>query len=99
MLLLPERVTLDEAPATLRMLAQALAREAEPVVVADASGLRRFDSAVLAVLLECRRLAEAAGKGFAVRQPPAKLVELSRLYGIDEALPPPVASPAPATAG
>jgi phospholipid transport system transporter-binding protein len=85
---LPERVTLEDAPATLRMLAQALRRETDAVVVADASGLQRFDSAVLAVLLECRRLAEAAGQGFAVRQPPPKLVELSRLYGLDEALPP-----------
>jgi phospholipid transport system transporter-binding protein len=85
---LPERVTLEDAPATLRMLAQALRRETDAVVTADASGLQRFDSSVLAVLLECRRLAEAAGKDFAVRQPPAKLVELSRLYGVDEALPP-----------
>ena len=88
MLLLPERMTLDDAPAALRMLAQAIGRETDAVVVADASALQRFDSAVLAVLLECRRLAEAAGKGFAVRQPPAKLVELSRLYGLGEALPP-----------
>ena len=87
MLLLPERVTLEDAPATLRMLAQALRRETGAEVVADASGLMRFDSSVLAVLLECRRLAEAAGQRFAVRQPPAKLVELSRLYGLDEALP------------
>jgi len=85
-LLLPERMTLDDAPAALRMLSQAIRRETDAVVVADASGLQRFDSAVLAVLLECRRLAEAAGKGFAVRQPPAKLVELSRLYGLGEAL-------------
>ena len=86
MLLLPERMTLDDAPAALRMLSQAIRRETDAVVVADASGLQRFDSAVLAVLLECRRLAEAAGKGFTVRQPPAKLVELSRLYGLGEAL-------------
>ncbi len=87
MLRLPERLTLDDATATQRMLEQALRRETDAVVVADASGLQRFDSVALAVLLECRRLAEAAGKGFAVRRPPAKLVDLARLYGVDAALP------------
>ena len=87
MLRLPERLTLDEATATMRMLGQALRREEGAVVVADASGLQRFDSAALAVLLECRRLAEAGGKGFAVRRPPPKLLDLARLYGVDAALP------------
>ena len=87
MLILPHTVTIHEARDTQRMLAQALqqgarASDGEPVTV-DASSLQRFDSAALAVLLECQRLAQGWGKGFAVRQAPPKLVELARLYGID----------------
>ena len=84
MLLLPATVTADEAQDTLRMLAQALKREPEGGVVIDASGLQQFDSAALAVLLECQRLAAAWGKGFSVRHPPAKLASLARLYGVGE---------------
>ena len=83
MLLLPATVTAEEARDTLRMLAQALKREPDAGVVVDASGLQQFDSAALAVLLECQRLAASWGKGFAVKHPPAKLQSLARLYGVD----------------
>jgi phospholipid transport system transporter-binding protein len=87
MLLLPATVTTREARDTQRMLSQALQQEvktqSEPTVTVDASGLAQFDSAALAVLLECQRLAQAFGKGFAVRNAPAKLAELARLYGVD----------------
>ena len=90
MLILPATVTSYEARDTQRMLSQALEQgvqksDAQEVMV-DASGLQHFDSAALAVLLACQRRALAAGKRFVVRQPPAKLVALSRLYGIEEAL-------------
>jgi phospholipid transport system transporter-binding protein len=83
MLLLPATITANEARDALRMLAQALKREADPGVVIDASGLQDFDSAALALLLECRRLSQAWGKGFGIRNAPAKLVSLARLYGVD----------------
>ena len=86
MLLLPERLTLADAPAALRMLSQALQGEDGATVVVDASALKRFDSSALAVLIECGRLAQAAGKGFALRQVPPKLAELARLYGVAGAL-------------
>ena len=35
------------------------------------------------MLLECERLAQAWGKTFAVREAPAKLTALAKLYGID----------------
>ncbi len=62
MLLLPATLTTNEARDTLRMLAQALQREAAmtPVVV-NASGLQQFDTSALAVLLEIQRLAVAWG--------------------------------------
>ena len=83
MLLLPATLTLNEARDALGMLSQALKREADPDVVIDASGLQQFDTAAIAVLLECRRLAQAWGKGFAVRHTPPKLAALAKLYGVD----------------
>jgi phospholipid transport system transporter-binding protein len=82
MLLLPSTVTLAEARDTLRMLAQAVPREPDAEVTLDASGLMRFDTSALAVLLECRRLAQAGGRAFAVRNVPAKLAALAALYGV-----------------
>ena len=87
MLLLPATLTAVEARATLRMLTQALRSEPDGGVVVDASPLQHFDSAALAVLLECQRQAQAWGRAFAVRQAPAKLAALAHLYGVDVLLP------------
>jgi phospholipid transport system transporter-binding protein len=86
MLLLPATITNREARDTLRMLAQALQRDAAPEVIVNASGLQHFDTAVLAVLLECERLAQASGKRFVITQAPPKLVTLAALYGVDALL-------------
>ena len=86
MLVLPATLTEREARDTLRMLSQALQREKDIPVVVDASGLARFDSSALAVLLECQRLARAWGREFQVRRPPAKLVSLAGLYGVEPLL-------------
>ena len=83
MLLLPATITVREARAVQRMLAQALKSEPDSGVVIDAGNLHQFDSAALAVLLECHRLANAWGHPFAVRNPPPKLAALARLYGVD----------------
>jgi phospholipid transport system transporter-binding protein len=90
MLLLPGTLTAKEANDTRRLLAQAMkAASQDPVVVVDASNLRHFDSAALAVLLDCQRAAEGAGKAFALRRAPAKLFALAHLYGVDTLLMPP----------
>lgn len=86
MLLLPETLTLAEARDALRLLEVALKRESEPLLVIDASQLKRFDSSALGVLLECRRLADAWGKRFELRALPSQLAELARLYGVDALL-------------
>jgi phospholipid transport system transporter-binding protein len=86
MLLLPTTVTIAEARDTLRMLAQAVPREPDAEVTIDASELKRFDTSALAVLLECRRLAQASGRSFAVRHVPAQLAALAALYGVDSLL-------------
>ena len=95
MLLLPATITAQEAMATLRLLAQAMKSEADGPVVVDASNLRQFDSSALALLLECQRAAQAWGKPFALRHPPAKLAALAKLYGVDVLLMPaaPVSAP------
>jgi phospholipid transport system transporter-binding protein len=86
MLLLPETVTLAEAGDTLRMLAQAVPHEPAAALTLDAAGLQRFDTSALAVLLECRRIAQGGGRGFAVRNVPPKLAALAALYGVDSLL-------------
>ena len=86
MLLLPATITSADAQDALRMLGQALKREPAAGAVIDASALRQFDSAALALLLECQRLAQASGRAFAVRGVPPKLSQLARLYGVEELL-------------
>ena len=83
MLMLPETITAREAGDTQRLLSQALKNEPGGDIVVDASNLGQFDSAALAVLLECQRLAAAWGKGFSVRGVPPKLAALAKLYGVD----------------
>ncbi len=92
MLLLPPHLTLQEAPDTLRIFRQTLAKELKEAevqrrLIVDGSALQRFDSCALAVLLECRRQAQARGWSFAVRHLPAKLSDLARLYGVQSLLP------------
>ena len=83
MLLLPATITAREARDTQRMLSQALKSEPDSGVVVDAGNLKQFDSAALAVLLECHRLSNAWGRPFTVRNAPPKLAALAKLYGVD----------------
>lgn len=87
MLVLPKELTHSQATACLRMLVQGLRTQSAPDVVVDASGLTRFDSAALAVLLEFRRESLALGKRFSIRGLPQHLADLAHLYGIQELLP------------
>ena len=59
----------------------AVAGGAGPLVI-DATALVDFDSAALAVLLQLRRQADAAGRGFELQGAPPKLVQLAQLYGV-----------------
>lgn len=87
MLVLPARLTHEQAGPCAEMLAQALRAAPETAVVADASPLVQFDSSALAVLLECRREALALGKTFSVARLAPRLRELATLYGVAELLP------------
>ena len=86
MLVLPETLTLREATTALRMFEQTLQSDDAATLIVDASGLRVFDSAAVAVLLECRRMARSWNKGFEIQGAPAKLTDLVRLYGVDSLL-------------
>ena len=79
---LPATLTLADASATLASLLEAIA--ADPAPVLDATGLQTLDSAAVAVLLQCRRSALAAGKPLQIVGAPPKLSQLAQLYGVDE---------------
>jgi len=85
-LVLPQELMQSQATACLRMLVQGLRSQTGSDAVVDASGLSRFDSSALAVLLEFRREALAMGKQFSIRSLPSRLADLAKLYGIDELL-------------
>lgn len=87
MLVLPPKLTHDEAPACVLMLRQGLAGQTGSSTVVDAGALAQFDSSALAVLLECRRESSALGRGFAVKGLPLRLRELASLYGVAGLLP------------
>lgn len=87
MLILPSVLTHLEARDVLRVFRETALRGEPGALVVDGSGLQRFDSSALAVLLACRRLADELGRPFAVQQLPPKLGELARLYGVDSLLP------------
>lgn len=86
MLNLPATIGLTDAHTVMRPLAEALAREPADRVQIDAAGLRQFDSSALAVLLECRRLAQTSGRAFQLSGAPARLRQLAGLYGVAELL-------------
>jgi len=86
MLALPAQLTLHTAQAVLDSLGPAIAAETAEVITIDAQALTQIDSSTLAVLLECRRLAQARQRGFAVHQAPDRLLQLAKLYGVQELL-------------
>jgi phospholipid transport system transporter-binding protein len=86
MLLLPATVTAREAVDTRRLLTQAVKTDGADAVIVDASNLTHFDSSAIAVLLECHRAADAWGRPFELRNAPAKLAALVKLYGVQALL-------------
>lgn len=88
LLALPDTLTMASATQALRGLEPALAGNGKaPLVEVDASALRDYDSAALAVLLQLRRSAQAAGGDLCIKGAPKLLAELAQLYGVDDALP------------
>ena len=87
MLVLPTRLTHDEAPACMRMLQQGLKGQTDSSsTVVDATALAQFDSSALAVLLAWQRAAGARGAPLEVVNLPAGLASLAQAYGVDTLL-------------
>jgi phospholipid transport system transporter-binding protein len=82
---LPATATLDEAAALAETLPGHVAEDSGPLSV-DAGALQVFDTSLIALLLQARRLATAAGRGFRVTDAPAKLAQLAQLYGVEKLL-------------
>lgn len=83
-LALPAELTHRQAAGILAQLQQALAvQPANHPCVLDASALRQFDSAALAVLLECRRALLAQGRSLQLQGLPEALGRMAALYGVD----------------
>lgn len=76
---LPATATLTESVELLKALG------ADTDVV-DAAALKEFDTSAVALLLEARRRSVRRGATLQVRNAPPKLVQLARLYGVEELL-------------
>jgi len=85
---LPAELTHAQARACAQALSAQIGAASASRVDVDASALVSFDSSALAVLLEGRRAALAAGKSLAVTGLPAGLLAMSRLYGVQALLVP-----------
>ncbi len=87
-LALPPRVTLSEASAVARdMASRATSAGQGPMpLIIDAGGVDAFDSSAFAVMLDVVRKAKLAGRDVRVRGAPTSMVDLARLYGVDELL-------------
>lgn len=93
MLKLPGAVHLADAPALWAGLQAGLRVEAGQIGAAaghqlqlNAAELRSFDSAVLTLLLGAARLCSQQGLTLQIQNAPPKLLELARVYGVDELL-------------
>jgi phospholipid transport system transporter-binding protein len=82
---LPEDATLQHAAELAATLPAALAQGSGAWHI-DASALKSYDSSTIALLMQARRLAQAAGRGFAVDHAPLQLAQLAQLYGVEELL-------------
>jgi phospholipid transport system transporter-binding protein len=82
---LPSDATLAQAAGLAALLPAALA-EGQGAFTVDASALRDYDTSTIALLMQARRGAQAAGRGFSVVGAPAQLQQLAALYGVEELL-------------
>ena len=78
---LPSQLTHTGASACCAQFGQWLEQGSGPARI-DLSGLTQFDSSALAVLLDCKRQALAAGRSLEPSGWPDRLQELARLYGV-----------------
>lgn len=94
---LPSELTYRQARDCLLQLRPLVASFAANVVPVDASAVKVFDSSALAVLLACRRAAQAVGKQLQVQGLPKGLQSMAALYGVDGLLFPAAADSLPSS--
>jgi phospholipid transport system transporter-binding protein len=82
----PSSLTLSNAQAVLQGFRVAFAQGAamDKVWTLDLGALEHFDSSALAVLIDCRRQAQAAGQRLMIKGAHHALVELALVYGVTE---------------
>lgn len=95
---LPKELTYRQARECLLRLRPLVVGHAAQQVPVDASAVKVFDSAALAVLLACRRAALEAGKQLLVQGLPKGLQSMAALYGVDGLLMPAAAADSAASA-
>ena len=83
-LTMPAVLTHREASGCLRDWVARLPAQGE--VSLEATGLQRFDSSVLAVLLALQRAARVSGCQVGVQNLPNRARQLARVYGIESSL-------------
>lgn len=81
---LPVVLMHPQASACCAELVQAMSGTQDRVLMLDASPLTEFDSSALAVLLACKRQAQALGRRLQVQGLSESLCELATLYGVLE---------------
>ena len=86
MFALPDRLTRDNALVCMDQGAIALSQTNSSEFLIDGQALKQFDSAALAVLVELRRKAAAAGKKLVLLHVQPRLLELATLYGVSKML-------------
>ncbi len=89
---LPENADIEHTAELAASLPAALAAGSGTFTL-DASACKSIDTSTIALLLQARRLAQAAGREFAVSGAPAKLAALASLYGVAELLSLPSSGP------
>lgn len=82
---LPADATLQKVAELAAALPAALAGGSGEFTV-DASALTGYDTSTIALLMQARRTAQAAGRGFRVTGAPRQLQQLAALYGVEELL-------------
>jgi phospholipid transport system transporter-binding protein len=83
-LVMPAVLTHREAQACLREWVARLPAQGDAQV--EATGLQRFDSSALAVLVALQRAARSRGCRVQVRHLPTQARQLARVYGIESSL-------------
>jgi phospholipid transport system transporter-binding protein len=77
-------LTLESINRIEREVAPSLGQDA---LVIDMAAVTEVDSAAVSLLLHWQRAAMAAGHQLHLKQPPASLLSLAALYGVEEFLP------------